>query len=459
MNSKYVKKAEAYAPAIVAGIAFLLYLSLCFNRNIWTDEAFTIELLKNGFAGIVEGTAKDVHPPLYYLIAKCWTLVFGSGLVSLKLISILPMILVIGPGAYAVKSLFGLKEAILFQVFFVAIPCTMEYAVQLRMYSWAICFLTFMALWAYEAVMTGRKIYFAGVSVMGAAAAYTHYFAFVSALWIYGFFFLALVVKYRKGLFAFAAAAAGSAVLFAPWVPFMTAQVNGVKSDYWIEEITVDTAKEFMPFLFGMELPWSEWIWAILLIVGIILCIRSRRVFGLLLLLTAVMTIVTGVTASALMRPIFIIRYVLPCMGLVAMFLGIAYGRYLEKTVFAALIVFLLFATLVDFKKSVYREYEWTHTEETMAFLDEHVGENDIIAYNYASYDFIYDNYWDDDHKVLWQDIDLDDCPYETIWFLDTIYFPYMTDEQLAEHGWKRTYMGNYGIEHNDFKIWKVERQ
>nr|MCR4705047.1 hypothetical protein [Lachnospiraceae bacterium] len=137
MNGKYGKKAEAFAPALIAGIVFLLYLSLCFNRNIWTYEAFTIELLKRDFAGIVKGTAIDVHPPLYYLIAKVWILVFGSGLVSLKLISILPMILVIGPGAYAVKSLFGLKEAILFQLFFVAIPCTMEYAVQIRMYSWA----------------------------------------------------------------------------------------------------------------------------------------------------------------------------------------------------------------------------------------------------------------------------------------------------------------------------------
>ena len=68
----------------LALIFFLCYLSLCFNNNIWTDEAFTIELLHSDFAGILKGTASDVHPPLYYLIAKCVTLVFGDSLLCLS---------------------------------------------------------------------------------------------------------------------------------------------------------------------------------------------------------------------------------------------------------------------------------------------------------------------------------------------------------------------------------------
>ncbi len=47
---------------IVCGFT-LLYLSLIFSHNIWTDEAFTIQLLKNDASGIIAGTAADVHPP------------------------------------------------------------------------------------------------------------------------------------------------------------------------------------------------------------------------------------------------------------------------------------------------------------------------------------------------------------------------------------------------------------
>ncbi len=85
-------------------------------------------------------------------------------------------------------------------------------------------------------------------------------------------------------------------------------------------------------------------------------------------------------------------------------------------------------------------------------------GERDIIAYNYESYKFIYDYYWSDEEKVLWQEMDLDNAEYDNIWLLDTIYWPTPTDEYLAEHGFRKTFMGNYGIEHNDFKIFQITR-
>ena len=43
----------------------LLYVSLIFNYNIWTDEAFTLTLVQGNLKEIIEGTANDVHPPLY----------------------------------------------------------------------------------------------------------------------------------------------------------------------------------------------------------------------------------------------------------------------------------------------------------------------------------------------------------------------------------------------------------
>ena len=56
-----------------------IYLSLCFNNNIWTDEGYTMDLLRNckTFQEVCNFTAKDVHPPLYYLILKVFTDRFG----------------------------------------------------------------------------------------------------------------------------------------------------------------------------------------------------------------------------------------------------------------------------------------------------------------------------------------------------------------------------------------------
>lgn len=467
MNSKLTEKRKKGILGIVAVFFFLLYLSLCFNNNVWTDEAFTIELLKSDMSGIVQGTASDVHPPLYYLIAKCFIYVLGNSLLALKLISIVPMILCMTWGAVIIWRRFGFRAALLFDFFLGAIPCTMEYAVQIRMYSWAIFFITFMGLWAYEAYAEERWLYFAGVAATSVAAAYTHYFAFVSAILIYGFLFLSLLFtpRKRRRLIEWFVSVVVSLILYLPWMPYMKIQVKGVSRNYWIEEITGETVKDFFPFLFDMDIPWTTVIWMFILVVGIAFAVyrickkeAGEGIFALLCFATPVLTAVTGVVMSSLIRPIFIVRYLLPCMGLVALFLAVSLAKYLDRLVFPALLFFLVCAVLTDYGQSVYREYQWTHTKETEEFLAENVKEGDIIAYNYESYKLIYDYYWNDEEKVLWQEIDLDTADYRTIWLLDTIYWPTPTDEYLAEHGWQRTYMGNYGIEHNDFKIYKITR-
>ncbi len=471
MNRKLTLGQKTGLLAAAALLFLICYLSLCFNNNIWTDEAFTIELLHADFAGIIHGTASDVHPPLYYLIAKCFVLVFGSSLLSLKIVSIIPMLLCMTWGAAVIWKRFGFHAALAFDFLLGVIPCTMEYAVQVRMYSWAIFFITFMGLWAYEAYLERKWRYFAGIVLTSAAAAYTHYFAFVSAILIYGFLFLALAFapvpagRRRKGLLQWLLSVCVSLLLFAPWIPYMRLQIKGVSKNYWIAEITGETVKEFFPFLFDMDIPGTTAVWLVLLAFGVAAAVRmivcgerKEGTFALLCLLTPVLTAVTGIVASNLLRPVFIVRYLLPCMGLVAVFLAVTLCRYAPRPVYIALLVFLFCAGLVDYKQSVYREYEWTHTAETEAFLESHVGERDIIAYNYESYKFVYDYYWSDEEKMLWQGTDLDNCPYETIWLLDTIYWPTPTDAYLAEHGWQRQFMGNYGIEHNDFKIYAITR-
>ena len=58
-------------PVMLILLFTAMYISLIFNRNIWTDEAYTIELVReNSFPGIIRNTAVDVHPPLYYLDRK-----------------------------------------------------------------------------------------------------------------------------------------------------------------------------------------------------------------------------------------------------------------------------------------------------------------------------------------------------------------------------------------------------
>ena len=59
-------------------VCTLVFLTLSGGKGIDFDEAFTFQLVRdNNMLGIIRDTAADVHPPLYYLIVKLFTTVFG----------------------------------------------------------------------------------------------------------------------------------------------------------------------------------------------------------------------------------------------------------------------------------------------------------------------------------------------------------------------------------------------
>ena len=63
--------------AVLAGASnFLVTLFYAWRLNVWGDEAFSIQATKLSWAKMIELTAKDVHPPLYYISLKFWTGLF-----------------------------------------------------------------------------------------------------------------------------------------------------------------------------------------------------------------------------------------------------------------------------------------------------------------------------------------------------------------------------------------------
>lgn len=451
--------------AMPAGFA-LLYLSLCFNNNIWTDEAFTIDLLRNStnMKEAVHGTVIDVHPPLYYIICRLVTNVFGIKLFVLKVVSIVPMVLAMLSGAWFLEKCSGGRSAVLYVLMLGVMPCCMEYAVQVRMYSWALLFVTLCGIGAYEAYYRNRPVWWGLTVASGIGAAYTHYFALVAVAWIYGILFLLFVWKDRKRLGVWLACVALSVIGYAPWLSVLFRQFGNVTESYWIGEIDFKTVLGFFSWIFGTDLPYMTLLFCALLAVSIVtaaLRIRQKKdeacVFALLCLAVLVGTAASGVAVSKLMRPIFIVRYLVPILGLFSMFFAIALDK-LENKVYFALLCFLLFTGVVVYEKNYYVEYRSTYVPQTEAFFEEHLGENDLISYNFKAFDFIYQYYFDRDRLCYIEDVDFSG-DYDNIWVMFTHYNTPIPMEKLEDNGWSMEYMGNYGIEHDEFKIYRIYRR
>ena len=75
-----------------------------------------------------------------------------------KVAAILPMTATLVLGATLIRREFGDRAAVLFLFFLACIPCSMEFAVQVRMYSLALLFVTLCGVYAYRAFIYGGRM-------------------------------------------------------------------------------------------------------------------------------------------------------------------------------------------------------------------------------------------------------------------------------------------------------------
>lgn len=471
----------AFVLCSIIAVYTILFITLIFNDNIWTDEAYTIDLLKNcrSIQDVWEFTGGDVHPPLYYMILLPFSNLFGIQLQLLKILSIIPMILTLLLGAFTIRRRFGNRVAALFIMMLTAMPVMMEYVVQVRMYTWALLFITVAGLSAFQAYETGKVRYYIYLGLAGTAAAYTHYFAFTAALWIYGFLFLAIlisVIRKRNSiieLVKWITVSVLSAVLFLPWLPYMMKQVSGVSRSYWIAPVTKEVVIEYFDWFFETDLPYSAVLLKILMVAAIIIIAyrfivslrkKSRNMsetrlcvsvtLGFVVLLA---TVATGIVLSRLIRPIFIIRYGIPCLGILSLFWAYAIGR-LKKSIVVVAFVFCLLLSIVVYQETQQQEYHSTTVPQMEEFFDQHLGDNDYVVYNYKAFDFIYAYYFEPDTMRYFEEFDWN-SDFDDVWYLCTAFNPDFTGEQISEYNLDIIFVGNYNIEHNQFVLYQVRKK
>ncbi|WP_160561684.1 hypothetical protein [Parablautia muri] len=265
---------------------------LCAGSDLWYDEVFTMGLASRPFGELVSITARDVHPPLYYMLVKLLIAVPGKiGMhqaAAAKLVSVLPFFFCLLYAFLKVKKLFGMFTAGLFSFLILTMPQLADYTVEVRMYGWALFFVTAGMLHAYEWVSAGerknedaslsfgkakikacekeftqeakghrkknvRYINWCAMTGLLLAACYTHYFACVAAGMVYLYLWIALWqeqrLKEEGKAFMLSGLLCGAGYL--PWVlAVVTRQVGQVKENYWIQPLSWRSLGGCVKFLF-----------------------------------------------------------------------------------------------------------------------------------------------------------------------------------------------------------------
>ncbi len=234
-------KHERPLVALILLLAFALRSWGLDDRNIWWDEGLVAWAARLPTASIVDWTARDVHPPLYFLLQRLWWFAVGDGEFVMRYTSVLVGTLGVAL-IYLLGRAMGGPLAGLLAAFFLAISTfAVSWSQEMRMYIGASAAAT-AALWAALRTWQTSRWRYWGLYVAATALALWLLYLSVSVLIIANLAFLWVWIGRRlplRAVLRWAAAQALAVALFLPWLAYALPRMPS-----W------STAEPFTPLLF-----------------------------------------------------------------------------------------------------------------------------------------------------------------------------------------------------------------
>lgn len=251
---------------ITSGGILLLALTLRLwglgAESAWIDEAYSIALAKHSVIEILQGTAVDQHPPLYYLLLHYW-LLFGSSVVYARALSLVVGMIHIGQILQFGRKLAGDWLALGTGLLLAISPMHVWYSQEVRMYILLASLTTASTVELWDCLQgKNRWLLYALCSIL---AIYTHYFA----IFVFGAHALlalawAWMKREKRGVFYWAGAMLVVGLAFLPWFPIALNQ-SRFHTMSWLEPPGMtDFRDTLLRLLFGsgvLAFPgWMRWV-------------------------------------------------------------------------------------------------------------------------------------------------------------------------------------------------------
>jgi len=238
------KLLDRWGLLLILALALFLRLHDLTRESLWLDEGYSVSLSHSGLLDIVNGTAADVHPPLYYFLLHYWMKLFGDSETAVRMPSVLIGVLSVAMIYLVAKRLFDSHVGFLAALLLAISSFHVQYSQETRMYG-LLTLLTLSSMYCLIDLIENRsKISLIGYVLFAALALYTQ---------IYGMFVLGAQNLYVLSLLLFnrdriklkfwqwIAIQLAIVVLYIPWVPYLIKQVTHVQQGFWIPPVNIWT--------------------------------------------------------------------------------------------------------------------------------------------------------------------------------------------------------------------------
>ncbi len=337
------------------GLATLLSVLIFAHTSLRLDEAQSLFQISRDVPGVLYLVAQDVHVPLYHLLLKFWTILFGDDIATARYLSVVFFVATI-PAVYYLGKLIFSRRVGLFAALLLAIsPFMLWYGAEARMYA-LLAFLTVIHQILFVQIFKiGRGRYWVLYVVVAILGLYTHYF--------FGFVLLTEAIFYLffrkhfpvRSLPKFIVAGVISVGSLVPWLGYVyklglasnTQPYLGIPS-------SGDIFNTYAQFLFGFQSDGLNTViislWPILVLAAFFTLQRKKQTSpgSVFVIMLAVLPVLGAFVVSVLIKPFFLSRYLivsLPSLVLVFAWIISIYPPRVQRVV--QLVVIILISGLL----------------------------------------------------------------------------------------------------------------
>jgi 4-amino-4-deoxy-L-arabinose transferase-like glycosyltransferase len=224
------------------------------RESVWLDEAFSIAIANDTLTYLVQMTAQDVHPPLYYLLLHYWIDLMGATEWAARLLSVAFSLGLIAAGGLVGTRMFDRQTGLLAAGLLTLARFQVEFAQEARMYA-------LLALLATVSTYCLFRLYSRLTPDAGAAGPAGGRPS--ATRWLVAYVIATALMTYTQVHSAFVVAAHGAIVgldlvrrgrralpfttrwmvalvaivlCFTPWLAIFVSQVSHVQRGFWIPE-------------------------------------------------------------------------------------------------------------------------------------------------------------------------------------------------------------------------------
>lgn len=341
-------------------IATIIIMAMqAITDDVWYDEVFSMCFSKLNITDIPGMTARDVHPPFYYIYLRLFIIIGqtitggGNEVVLAKMASVFPWFGLAIISMTYIRKKWGFFTGSFYLFLVTAMPQIGNYYVEIRMYSLALLLITSAGLLALSIIQDDSKKWkWCAFWIIGILTAYTQYYACIGIVGVYAGFMLLIVFlsrPRRKKIWAILGCAIASVIIYIPWMGVVLNQMNNINGTYWIQPLGIKSIFGCIKYIFlpvsldgricyvacGLML----FSTATALVRFIIKRERQLLITIICLVIPLIVVVASGFVLSILGTPIFIYRYMVPTLGLFWLAVAIIINRVCDKRLVAYLLL------------------------------------------------------------------------------------------------------------------------